>query len=125
MPNQPRFTQVEKFGGVVVLRPEGDLVGGEETEELEELIAELNAGGARGLVLNLKGVDFASTLGLQAVVGAYIKFSKRGARVYVCRLCRRVQHLYDVVHLGALIPRFDSEDEAVTTCATGAATPSS
>ncbi len=116
-----RFTQVENLRGVAVLHPKTNLFGGEETDELEQLIAELNGGGARGLVLDLSGVDVANTVGLQAVVGAYIKFSRRGARVCVCCLHRRVQHLYDVVHLDLLIPRFATEEEAVAACVSAAA----
>jgi len=63
-------------------------------------------------------VDFTNTVGLQVLVGAYLKLSRRGGKVCVSGLRPRVGHMFDVVRLHPLVPRFDTVEQALAACAT-------
>ena len=113
---EPQHTIVRETANVTILRPTRNLVGDQETAELEALMAELNDRGVRNLILDLAGVEFLNTTGLMAIVGAYIRFSKRSARICICGMQNRVRSVFNAAQFGLLIPTYDSEEEAIASC---------
>ena len=63
-----RHVKVKQIGDVVVLTPNHALTGGSETDELQELILELDGQGNESLLINLKKVEWMSTMGLAVLL---------------------------------------------------------
>ncbi len=80
--------------GIVILTPKGMLLGGNETEELEEKVKELDGNGNEKLLINLGKSTFMSTPGISVMFCAYTKYVKRGARVKLCCIDRSLHKGY-------------------------------
>ena len=114
-----KHTHVKRLNGTVVIKPHGDLTGGDETDELEMLVDQLDAEGVKCLVINLSAVRIMNSLALSRVIRAHIKFTKRGARVLLCNLENRIEAVFVVAKLSMLFPVYPDENAAIAGCASG------
>ena len=107
--------EVRNMGDVVVLNPKGLLLGGKETDELQEKILELDRAGNNKLLLNLGKVTFMSSMGLAVVFRAHASYAKRGATVKICSVDRRLKQIFVIVRLGLVYGDHvhETEEEAV------------
>ena len=112
-----KHTHIKRLGAVVVLKPHGDLMGGEETDELGRLILELDAENVRCLVINLVDVGMVSSLGLSRLITAHVRFSKRKAHVNLCNVDKKINAVFVITKLTLVFPVFASEEEAIAGCA--------
>jgi anti-anti-sigma factor len=101
--------------GIVILTPRGMLLGGKETEELDEKVKELDSQGNEKLLINLGKSTFMSTPGISVIFRAFAKYVKRGARVKLCCIDRKIREVFVLV---TLTLRFgddihDTEDDAL------------
>src|SRR5262249_16205400 len=108
-----KHTHVKRLNGTVVIKPHGDLTGGEETDELETIVDQLDAEGVKRLVMKLGGVRIMNSLALSRVIRAHIKFTKRSARVLLCNLENRIEAVFVVAKLSMLFPVFPDENAAI------------
>ena len=119
MPAEARHTRSASVAGATLLTPTANLIGGPETDELEAFVVEADQSSVPAIVFDMTEVVFSNTVGLQVLVGAYLKLSKRSARVIVFGLQPRVRHLFDVVRLDQLIERYDTREEALASARDG------
>ena len=90
---------VRKKDDIFVLTPKGMLLGGKETDELQEKIKELDAAGNEKLVLNLGKITFMSSIGLAVLFRAHASYVKRDARVKLCSVDRKIKQVFVLVKL--------------------------
>ena len=112
-----RFVSINKKDGVVVLTPKKDLVGGDETDQLLEVINQLDEEGSMCLIVNLSKVGLMSSMGLDTLIVGRRKFLQRDAKMKLCNLKERHVQLLAVIHLAQWFDIYDNEDQAVTSCA--------
>jgi anti-anti-sigma factor len=110
-------TEVKRLNGVVVLTPRKDLTGGEETDELIELIKTTDAEGVKCLVVNLHKVKVMSSMGLDALIIGQRKYLKRNAKMRLCNVRERHLQLLAILKLAQWFSVFDDEERAVASCA--------
>ena len=115
-----KHTHIKRLGAVVVLKPHGNLMGGDETDELGRLILELDAENVRCLVINLIDVGMVSSLGLSRLITAHVRFSKRDARVNLCNVDSKINAVFVITKLALVFPVYPNEEEAIAGCAAGA-----
>lgn len=94
---------------VTILTPHGMLIGGPETDELQNKIVELDAAGNQHLLLNLGKTTFVSSMGLAALFLAHAKYVRRGACVKICDVDRKIMQIFVLVKL-ALVYGDDLHD---------------
>jgi anti-anti-sigma factor len=111
-----RHTHVKRFSAVAVIKPHGDMMGGEETDEIEKLIETFDAEGLRCLVLNLVDVGMMNSLAISRLIRGHVKFSKRGARVSLCNLDKRIQNIFVIAKLSLMFNIYASEELAIAGC---------
>ena len=116
MPAETRYTRCARVEAVTLLQPTVNLIGGPETDELDACVAEADGQQVPAIVFDLSEVEFSNTVGLQVIVGAYLKLIRRGGAVFVFGLRPRVRHLFDVVRLDQLVRRFETREEALAAC---------
>jgi anti-sigma B factor antagonist len=119
MPAEAHHTRSSTIEGATLLIPTANLIGGPETDELEAFVTEADQAGVSTIVFDMTEVLFSNTVGLQVLVGAYLRLSKRGGRVLVFGLQPRVRHLFDVVRLDQLIERCETREEATASVRDG------
>lgn len=112
-PQDLMYTSITRMGAVVVLRPTRRLLGGEESDELQQLVRELNTEEVRCLVINLAEADFVNSMGLSVLFDAHQRFAKRGACVHLARLDTRIQHLLSVTKLSLVFDIYPTEEAAI------------
>jgi len=102
--------------GVVILTPKGLLLGGKETDELEAQIKDLDSQGNDKLLINLGKTTFMSSMGMACLFLAHAKYVKRGARVKLCSVDRKIKALFVLVKLTLIYgdDLHDTEEDALS-----------
>ena len=106
---------IKTIDDIVILTPKGLLLGGKETDELEARIKELDSAGNEKLLIDLGRTTFMSSMGMACLFLAHAKYIKRGARVKLCSVDRKIKALFALVKLTLIYgdDLHDSEDEAL------------
>lgn len=107
--------EVRNVDGVVILSPKGLLIGGKETDELESRIKDLDGAGNQKLLINLGKTTFMSSMGMAALFLAHARYVKRGARVKICSVDRKIREIFVLVKLTLIYgdDLHDTEEEAL------------
>ena len=108
-----KHVKVKRLDGVVVLAPHGYLVGGEETDELQQLIQDLANEGNSALVINLADTEFINSWALGVLIGGHVNYSKRAARMKLCNVAQKINNLFVITRLSSVFEVYDSEERAV------------
>ena len=108
-----KHSHVRRVDDAVVLKPHGGLMGGEETDELEKLIAELDADKVPCLVVNLVDVDMMNSIALSRLISAHVKFARRNARIALCCLDARLQNILVITKLSLVFDVYHDEAAAI------------
>ena len=107
--------EIRNVEDVAILTPKGLLLGGRETDELEAEIRELDGQGNEKLLIDLSQTTFMSSMGMACLFLAHAKYIKRGARVKLCSVDRKIKALFALVKLTMIYgdDLHDTEDEAL------------
>lgn len=107
--------EVRNVDDVVILAPKGLLLGGKETDELEAKIKDLDSQGSEKLLINLSKTTFMSSMGMACLFLAHAKYVKRGARVKLCSVDRKIKAVFVLVKLTLIYgdDLHDSEEDAL------------
>ena len=111
-----KHTHVRKLDGAVVIKPHGNLMGGEETDEIERLIEGFNAEKVPCLVINLVDVGMMNSLTISRLIRGHLKFSQRNARIHLCNLDKRIQNIFVIAKLSMVFNIYPSEELALQAC---------
>jgi anti-sigma B factor antagonist len=114
-----KHVKVKRLDGVVVLSPHGYLVGGEETEELQQLIQDLANEGNTALVIDLADTEFINSWALGVLIGGHVNYSKRAARMKLCNVAQKISNLFTITRLNSVFEVYDSEERAVASFSGG------
>ena len=98
---------------VLILAPQGNLVGKSETAEFERSFAEAVSRGDKFVIVDLTGVRHANSTGLGALVAAHLKAREVGARMVLVNVSRRISDVLEVTRLTSVFLIADSEDAAL------------
>lgn len=90
---------VRNEDGITIVTPSGMLLGGKETDELQEKISELDKAGDRMLILDMSRTTFMTSIAIAAVIRAYVSYSRRGAHVKICALDRKIKQIFVIAKL--------------------------
>jgi anti-anti-sigma factor len=90
---------------VTVLTPYGMLLGGDETDEFEDTVRDLDKEGSKKLLINLSETTFMNSLGLTVLFLAHARFARRGATVKLCGADRKLLHVFELVRLTRVYDR--------------------
>ena len=90
---------VRNENGVTILTPEGNLLGGKETDELDAKIRERDKTGERMLILDMGRTTFMTSLAIAVVVRAHVSYSKRGGVVKLCAMDRHIRQIFEITKL--------------------------
>jgi anti-sigma B factor antagonist len=91
--------------------------------ELDRVLSAALASPARGVVLDLSGVDYISSTGLRTVERAAARLQDSGRALVVCGLQDAVSVTFSLAGLTTKVAIESSQDGAVETCRTPARSP--
>ena len=99
-------------GDVVVLRPLGKIILGDD-DKVWEKAREVLAKGHKKILLSLVDVPYVDYAGLGTLVRIYSMASKQEAKLKFSNLSKKVRDLFALTKLLTVFEVFDSEEEAI------------
>jgi len=105
--------KLEKAGDVMVVAPEGNFFGGKETDELHRVFEELKAGDNRKMVIDLGKVSHLNSIAIGELVGVYASYQKRGGRIVLAQVDKRIQNVFVVTKLSLVFEVAESRQDAI------------
>lgn len=105
--------KIQKVGEVAIVSPRGWLVGGAETDELEDAIRALLTEGNRRLVLDLGEVAMLNSLAVGALVGCRQSYRSREGHVALCGLNTRIVRMFLLTQLNMVFELHETLEQAM------------
>jgi anti-sigma B factor antagonist len=100
--------------GVSVLRLDGRIVLGEESNSLRERLKGLVAEGKKKIVLNMAKITYIDSAGLGTLVAAHVSAKTQGASVRLCHLGQKFHEVLQMTKLLTVFDVYDTEAAAVS-----------
>jgi anti-sigma B factor antagonist len=97
-------TSVRQVGGVTIVDISGEIILGEESAALRELVRDLLTKGHKKILFNLGEVHYIDSTGLGSLIGAFTSVRKQGGDLKLFNLTNKVQ---DVLQITKLFTVFD------------------
>jgi anti-sigma B factor antagonist len=95
---------VRQVGNVAVVDITGNIVFGEESAALHDVVSGLLKKGQKQILLNLGGVNYIDSMGMGSLVGASTSVRKQGGELKLLNLSNKVT---DVMQMTRLYTVFD------------------
>jgi anti-sigma B factor antagonist len=102
-----------QVGDVIVLDLHGKILIGEGDDALREAVMRLVDGGKTKIILNLGDVPYVDSAGLGEIVRCYTTVSRKGGRLKLLNLTKKIQDLLAITKLLTVFETYDSEPDAV------------
>jgi anti-sigma B factor antagonist len=97
-----------------VVRLDGRIVLGEESNSLRERLKGLVAEGKKKIVLNMAKITYIDSAGLGTLVAAHVSAKTQGASVRLCHLGQKFHEVLQMTKLLTVFDVYDTEAAAVS-----------
>lgn len=105
---------VEKYNAVII-ELKGDVMGGDDTKEFNELLHKLIDEGKKNIVVDLGEVKFMNSSGLGMLISGLTTTKKAEGSLKLARVGEKIQSLLIITKLIQIFDTYESVDEAVKT----------
>jgi len=106
------ITRRDEDGGIAVLSLHGRL-NQASADSLHAAAMEAVAGGCRGLVVEMAGVDFIASVGIRALIRPSQAISMNGGKLAVANLKPEIRDFFALTGLNQMFAVYDTAAEAV------------
>lgn len=100
-------------GKIVILELKGNYVGGDETDELRDIIKKNSEAGNTKLIIDLGEVSYLNSSALGVLIAAHANYAKRGGKIKLCQLNKNLENLFVITKLSLIFDSFPSQVEAI------------
>ena len=100
-------------GDVVILDLQGKILIGEGDDQLREAVTKLADSGKTKILLNLAEVPYVDSAGLGEIVRCYTTVSRKGGKLKLLNLTKKIQDLLAITKLLTVFETYDNEEEAI------------
>ena len=107
-------TTIRQQNGIVILEPNGKIMGPSVSELTEAISPEIEAHDTPRILINFEHVNKVDSSGLGALMGARVAVARKKGRVGVINVSKQINNLIVLSRLVSLFERFDSEADAVS-----------
>ena len=98
---------------ITILDLQGNIMFEDGDLELRSAIASVLEAGGRKVILNMGEVPYLDSAGLSELVRSFVAVNKKGGRLVVFDLTRKVHDLLSIAKLHTIFETFDSEADAI------------
>lgn len=102
-----------KIGDITIIDLQGNIMFEDGDVELRSAVASVLEAGGRKVVLNMGEVPYLDSAGLSELVRSFVAVNKRGGRLVLFDLTRKVHDLLSIAKLLSILETFESEADAV------------
>ena len=100
-------------GKIGVIEVKGSLVGGEETDELRNAVADYVEQGNKKLVIDLSKVTYLNSTAIGVLVSAHTTFSKNKGHVKLCGINKNINNIFVITKLTLVFDVMESREDAI------------
>jgi anti-sigma B factor antagonist len=109
-----------KVDSIALVSLRGTIVAGKDTEIVASKLEELLEAGEKQIVLDLGEVTFIDSAGISALVKAYTLAERKGGKLKLLHLTKRIHEVLQITRLSSVFEIFDDLRKAVASFANGA-----
>ena len=102
----------EKYGAVVI-ELKGNVMGGDDTKEFNDLLHKLVDGGKLNVIVDLSDVKFMNSSGLGMLIGGLTTMKKANGSLKLARVSEKIESLLIITKLITIFESYESVEEAV------------
>lgn len=107
-----KIKTVEHYNAVVI-QLKGNVMGGPEAAELNELLHKFLDSSKKNVIIDLADVKFMNSSGLGMLISAFTTMKNGGGNLKLANATEKIQSLLLITKLVTIFENFDSVDEAV------------
>lgn len=107
-----KIKTTEKYEAVVI-ELKGNVMGGEDTKEFNELLHKLIEEGKTRIVINLADVKFMNSSGLGMLIGGLTTMKKAEGQYKLANVTEKIESLLIITKLITIFETYDSVDDAI------------
>jgi len=107
-----KIKTIEKYKAVII-ELKGNVMGGEDTKEFNELLHKLIDKGKTRIVVDLGGVKFMNSSGLGMLIGGLTTVKKADGIFKLANVTEKIESLLIITKLITIFETYDSVDKAV------------
>lgn len=105
--------QEDKRNNILIIQPEGELMGGDETRQLQERFYRAIQEGDISIVVDMAAIKWMNSAGLGMLMAGLTTLRGSGGDLKLARTSERVKRPIEITRLNQVIHMFDSVDEAI------------
>jgi anti-sigma B factor antagonist len=102
-----------KIGDITLIDLQGNIMFEDGDQELRGAVASALEAGGRKVILNMGEVPYLDSAGLSELVRSFVAVNKRGGRLVLFDLTRKVHDLLSIAKLLTILETFESEADAI------------
>ncbi len=106
-------TTTLQSGKIGVIEVKGSLVGGEETDELRNAVADFVEQGTKKLIIDLAKVTYLNSTAIGVLVSAHTTFRKNKGQVKLCGINKNINNIFVITKLTLVFDVAETREEAV------------
>lgn len=106
-------TTTLQSGTIGVIELKGSLVGGEETDELNNAVADFVEQGNKKLIIDLGKVDYLNSTAIGVLVKAHTSYKKHQGQVKLCGINKNINNIFVITKLTMVFDVCDTRDDAM------------
>lgn len=106
-------TTTLQSGKIGVIEVKGSLVGGEETDELRNAVADFVEQGNKKLIIDLSKVTYLNSTAIGILVQAHTTYAKNKGHVKLCGINKNINNIFVITKLTMVFDVADTRDDAV------------
>lgn len=99
--------------GGVILHLKGQFIGGEETDQLRDILKEIASQQKNKLIINLEKTSYLNSTALGVLISAHSNFVKREGKIVLCHLDKSLENIFVITKLIQVFTIEDTLDSAI------------
>jgi anti-sigma B factor antagonist len=105
--------KISETAGVVLIRVEGNILGGPDASQLNDEVHRLLKENRRNFVVNVQSVDLINSSGLGILISNLTHVKNNGGDLRISNVTPKVKQILTMTKLVNVFKVFDTEEEAI------------
>lgn len=105
--------KVTSEGNVRVVALNGEFIGGNETDQLRDVLTEEAKSGAPRLLIDLANTSYLNSTALGVLIAAHTNFSKREGKMGLSNVSKNIENIFVITKLSLVFSIYGSREEGV------------
>ena len=99
--------------GIGLIEASGSLIGGDETTELRQAVADFAERDCRKLLIDLSNVTYVNSTAIGVLVSGHTTYTRKGWQVKLCGINKNVNNIFVITKLTLVFDVHDTREEAI------------